>query len=551
MLFDQDVYDSIPLQVVSCGDIARIRQSLSNLRFYGGGTSMYSALAHTFKSLLHGNATYDSWVICLTDGVSDCKDYNLFRELLMQSQVNQHLVTVGIALPAQYEQAILDMCQKFASTSSSIPTKGFFVRAESTTSGMDDAFNIVKSKIPVSQTFDRDGKMSDEECRLYMAKYLPDFVNDDDMVSKSFWIRFLYRRVTAFDNNESFNYNETYENLGSSLMRIMLIEVERLLSENQQRDWQAENYMQLIYDFNLPEKPEFRLVCTSPDDIDPALKKKLTTFDLPGFHIPSKQELDNRTSLDMFLSTALGVPRHTGKDGLLKIKCIDDYGFVLTIDFTMKLLSIHERVACQVPCVIEGETGVSKTALTKMYAILRNHSMTYMAQQKTAESLEEIENVVKDEGFTLPDGLTTFNRLDRAMDLDVRLAKRILDLTREMASGRSSVFVDLPPLEGVDELAHGRQRLEFFSNAVLEKTFFEINVDASFTEGDFIKIFKEVTAVAKKIVNSEATVVVFLDGKFTFGISFFWATSNLFVSRPKLSRNKYIIGTRVAKRGYR
>ena len=477
---------------------------------------MYTALTYTFTAFLHGNLTIESWVICLTDGVSDMNDYEAFRELLMHSQENHYLVTVGIALPTAYEQAILDMCQKFAVHS--VATKGFFVRSDSTSNGMDDAFNIVKSKIPVSQTFDLDGVMSDDQCLQYMAKFLPDFIDDDDMISKSFWIRFLYRRVTVFDNNDSFNYNEKYENLGSSLMKIMLIEVERMLSENQQRDWQGKNYTQLIYDFTVPEKPEFRLVCTSPYDIDPDLKEKLESFDLPGFHIPNKQELDNRSSLDMFLSTALGVPRHHTEDGLLAIKCIDDHGFVLTIDFTMKLLSIHERIACQVPCVIEGETGVSKTALTKMYAILRNHSMTNKALQKTADDLKKLETRVKEEGFTLPDESTLVKQLDRAMGLDVLLAKRILVLICEMASERSPIFVDLPPLEEMDMSANGRQYLEFFSRSVLEKSFFEINVDASLTESDFIKFFEDVTAVAKKVKNSEATVVVFLDGTLSVSV---------------------------------
>ena len=477
---------------------------------------MYSALAHTFTALLQCNLTTESWVICLTDGVSDRNDYNVFRELLIRSQANQHIVTVGIALPTAYEHAILDMCRKFDATN--VATKGFFVRAESTTSGMDDAFNIVKSKIPVSQTFDRDGTMSNEECHQYMAKYLPHFVDNDDMITKSFWIRFLYRRVTVFDKNESFNYNESYENLGSSLMEIMLLEVELLLSENQQRDWHGKNYTQLIYDFTVPEKPEFRLVCTSPNDIHPELKEKLTSFDLPGFYIPEKQELDNRSSLDMFLSTAIGVPRHESRDGSLKIKCIDDHGFVLTIDFTMKLLGIHERIACKVPCVIEGETGVSKTALTKMYSVLRNHSMTRKARQLTEEDLNEIEYIVKNEGFTLPDESTTFERLDSAMEEDVRLAKRILDLIYERASRRPSIFVDLPPLGEMHDSANGRQYLEFFQNSVLERSFFEINVDASLTESDFIKFFDEITAVAAKIMNSEAVVVVFLDGMFSINL---------------------------------
>ena len=515
ILFDHENYNVIPIQVVdSNSSMTSIRNILLNLHFYGGGTSMFTALSDTFTTLLSLNLTVDSWVICLTDGVSDQKDYATFRELLMQSQENHHLVTVGIELPGQYEQTIVDMCQKFPPNN--ISTKGFFVQADGTSSGMDDAFKVVKSRIPVSQTFDHDGVMSDDECRRIMVKYLPDFIEEEDMMAKSFWIRFLYRRVVVFDNNESFNYNETYENLGSSLMTIMLLEVERLLAENQQRDWQGNNFLQLIYDFTNPEKPEFRLVCTAPNDIDPETEKKLRSFDLPGFHIPSKQELDNRNSLDLFLSAALGVPRQENDDGLLRIKCIDDHGFVLTIDFTMKLLSIHERIACQVPCVIEGETGVSKTALTKMYSILRNHSLTNRAQMKTAKDLSEIEHRVKAEGFTIgPNGSTILERLSSAMELDAELAERILDLIQGKAAARPSIFVALPPLDKIDESTHGRQYLELFANSRMEETFFEINIDASLTERDFMSFFVEINAVATKILDSEATVVVFLDGMFS------------------------------------
>ena len=154
-----------------------------------------------------------------------------------------------------------------------------------------------------------------------------------------------------------------------------------------------------------------------------------------------------------------------------------------------------------------------------MYAILRNHSLATKAQQKTAEDINEIECRVKGEGFTFSDASTSYERLDCAMVLDAELAKRILELIREKAAERPSIFIDFPLLEGMDEIAHGRQYLEFFRNSALEKSFFELNVDASLTEADFVKFFKEVTAVATKIADSDATVVVFLDGMSSFTAS--------------------------------
>lgn len=317
---------------------------------------MYSALSNVLYILSRRDATVESWVVCLTDGVSDSSDYDSFRQQLMRSAANLHVISVGINLRAGYEQNLVDLSQKYAMTD----PKGFFVRSDGTTAGMNNAFEVVKSRIPVSQTFDHDGVMSDDDCRQYMARYLPTFVQPDDMISQSFWIRFLYRRVNVFDNNDSFNYNEKHDSLGSSLMEVMLSEVERLLGENLRRDWLDTNHAQLIYDFTDPKAPEFRLVCTAPDQLDPELRQKLSRLDLPGFRIPTTSDLDQRETLDRFLSQALDVPLQTKDDGSQVLQCIDDNGFILTLDFTMKLLSIHERIACRIPCLMEGETGVSK-----------------------------------------------------------------------------------------------------------------------------------------------------------------------------------------------
>ena len=44
-------------------------------------------------------------------------------------------------------------------------------------------------------------------------------------------------------------------------------------------------------------------------------------------------------------------------------------------DYAVKMLSIHERYRCGVPVIIEGETGVGKTALIQMLSVLWNHSL--------------------------------------------------------------------------------------------------------------------------------------------------------------------------------
>ena len=57
-----------------------------------------------------------------------------------------------------------------------------------------------------------------------------------------------------------------------------------------------------------------------------------------------------------------------------RLKAIDDKQYVLTLDYTLKMLNIHERYKCGVPVIIEGETGVGKTALIDMLSQLWNNS---------------------------------------------------------------------------------------------------------------------------------------------------------------------------------
>lgn len=513
-LFDHQFHIAVPIQTV-CANAGVLRTHVQGAHFYGGGTSMYAALSNVLLSLSGRDQSVESWVVCLTDGVSDTQSADHFRAQLVASPMNLHMVTVGINLNPSYEQHLRQISRKF-DTIAAADINGFFVHADGTTAGMDRAFDVVKSKIPVSQTFDRDGALSDEDCRGYMTRYLPSFVEPDDMLSRSFWIRFLYRRTKVFDRNESFNYNDSHDSLGSSLMEVMLSEVERLLGENQRRDWLCTNHAQLIYDFTNPDAPEFRLVCTAPDDLDLELRRNLSGLDLPGFHIPTKAELDHRDILDRFLSQALEVPLQTREDGSEALQCIDEHGFILTLDFTMKLLSIHERVACRVPCIIEGETGVSKTALTKMYSILLNSSSFAKARAKTVEDLCEIERQMESKGFVLGSASTAAERLRLSIDPETGADQLIFDLIHGKALGRSPFYADFPCDRNLREsmVQAAQCALEFFTSSAPRKTFFEINVDSSLTERDFLDMFDEIRSAAAMLSGVDASVVVFLDGTY-------------------------------------
>ena len=56
------------------------------------------------------------------------------------------------------------------------------------------------------------------------------------------------------------------------------------------------------------------------------------------------------------------------------------------------MLNIHERYVCGVPIIIEGETGVGKTALVEMLSKLWNQSLLLDWKRKRARLIEFFQN---------------------------------------------------------------------------------------------------------------------------------------------------------------
>ena len=484
---------------------------------------MYLALRQTLDMVRNSRdnkGERETWIVCLTDGQS-ADSADLVRHSVQQSSADTHLVVIGVNLSREYEDDMCYLCDKFERRSNR-HTKGFYVPSGASVDGLRDAFAAVASRIPVSQTFELDGELTNRDCERLIQKYAPESLENKDMLQKSFWVRFLYRRVKVMDNNERFNYNESHESLGSSLMTTMLGEVARLLDTNQKRDLVSTNHAQLIYDFTVPDAPEFRLICTSPQSLSEERKREYEGLDMPGFFVPTEAHLRKRETLDCYLSQALGVKLHEKSNGERHLRCIDEEGFVLTLDFTIKLLSIHERVACRVPCIIEGETGVSKTALTKMYGILQNSASREQACSITATSLSSIESSLQEEGYTLESGSCPRERLLRSLERaaestiggETQLSLRLNSLLIEHCSERSCLFAPVPSKYATDgNTSVVRDFLDWFCCSELEPTFFEINVDSSYRQDDFVSTFKKIRAAARKLLASDCLLVVFLDGE--------------------------------------
>lgn len=115
------------------------------------------------------------------------------------------------------------------------------------------------------------------------------------------------------------------------------------------------------------------------------------------------RELFQRKSLDEYLARALSLPlaevteKVTTLNGsethYKRLQLIDKSKYVLTLDFALKMINIHERRECGMPVIIEGETGVGKTELLRMLSKLWN--CTYEAQlsgykQKLEQTLSSL-----------------------------------------------------------------------------------------------------------------------------------------------------------------
>jgi hypothetical protein len=104
----------------------------------------------------------------------------------------------------------------------------------------------------------------------------------------------------------------------------------------------------------------------------------------------------------------------------------------------------------------------------------------------------------------------------KSVTANVHLSERVSILIEEKANKRSPLFVKISLLVDINDntVSPGQVLLQSFNDSVLENTFFEINIDSSMTEDDFVRFFDEINAVASRLSESEATIVVFLDGTF-------------------------------------
>eukprot|EP00117_Sycon_ciliatum_P024003 scpid1179/ scgid2565/ Putative uncharacterized transmembrane protein DDB_G0290641 len=93
--------------------------------------------------------------------------------------------------------------------------------------------------------------------------------------------------------------------------------------------------------------------------------------------------VDNRKELDCLKCLQWKFGLMSDKDNIVETLLNND-GFVLTWDFTYKLLLVDERQRSKLPLIMVGETGVGKTFLLEMYTKLLNCRNLYSPELETS-----------------------------------------------------------------------------------------------------------------------------------------------------------------------
>jgi hypothetical protein len=162
-----------------------------------------------------------------------------------------------------------------------------------------------------------------------------------------------------------------------------------------------------------------------------------------------------------------------------------------------------------------------------MYSILRNSSLTQKLQEDTSKKLQSIVDNLEemyliediDNERSAKDNLRAAikNSSNENLETITRLNIELCRLLLESSRSRSSIFMNHPVgWLSNDFNADSRtviEMLDWFASSTLERTFFELNVDASLTEDQIVDFFADVCRTARKVEDSGALVVVFLDGK--------------------------------------
>ena len=248
-----------------------------------------------------------------------------------------------------------------------------------------------KKRIPVRFSTEKD--LNEQECSFLLGNYMKEHVQTRKILQKLF-VRYMLRRCNVLEHLPYFTFNtgtgiifdnerQVFTNtkqLGSTLMRIMIFEVNKFCDPSCKEDWSVNEHQQLIYNTS-GGGHTIKFLSLNPNMLDPELRKDFKTL---GIIVPNFKDLGTRSKLEELLAHALSLE---STDSISEL--INEEEYVLTVDFLLKMLNIHERRMCRYPVVIVGETGVGKTKLLEFLSKLWNKTI-HRAYYKTVDAIMDI-----------------------------------------------------------------------------------------------------------------------------------------------------------------
>ena len=118
----------------------------------------------------------------------------------------------------------------------------------------------------------------------------------------------------------------------------------------------------------------------------------------------------------------------------------------MTLDYAVKMLSVHKRSKCGIPVIINGETGVGKTFLLEMLSLLWNQPIVSAINQLKNTFQELLVQKLKahdtDETKEVLDALKTNKRLHLEQLEDVLVLQDLQEPSKRLYNVFSTELLD-------------------------------------------------------------------------------------------------------------
>ena len=250
-----------------------------------------------------------------------------------------------------------------------------------------------RRKIKVS--FSTEADLDDDKCHKLLDRYMQRHVKARKILLKLF-VSYMLRRCELLEFLPFFTFNTgagiTFDNesekkmktnkkyLGSTLLKIMILEVNQFCDPSYKENWEMVEHQQLIYNTSGCGHT-IKFLSLLPGKLNQDVRSDFNTL---GINIPTHTDLGTSKKLEKLLVHALSVEHSEIISTLLT-----EEDYILTVDILYKIVYIHERRMSGCPVVIVGESGVGKTKLLEFITKLWNNNM-HKAYYSTLDSIVDI-----------------------------------------------------------------------------------------------------------------------------------------------------------------